>query len=114
MKFPQDCTTNEKKYHFVCRVQREARILYNKFSKWADVGITRSEYDQIPAKIKEAYPYMEKLSKDNWQKFFSKFRQLSNEIAEELCTQRASIEDEFAAQSIDIDLGEVSDAFGKL
>ncbi len=111
MKFPADYTTSEEKYQFICRAKEKARLLYNQFSTWADVGITQSKYEKIPSKIKEAYPYAEKLSKDDWQKFFGKFKVLSNEIAEELCTQRARVEDKYSALPIEVDLGEVSDAF---
>ena len=110
MKFPQDYNTNEQKYRFVCKAKEEARLLYNLFSKWSDKGITQAEYDAIPAKIKQAYSYAEKLSKDDWQKFFSQFRQLQNEIAEELSAQRAKVEDGYSALSIDIDLGEITSA----
>jgi len=114
MEFPQDCETNERKYQFACKAKEEARLLYNLFSKWSDKGITQAEHDAIPAKIKQVYPYAEKLSKDDWQKFFSQFRQIQNEISEELCTQRARNEDDFAALPIDIDLGEITDVFRKL
>ena len=111
MKYPQDYTTNEEKYKFVCKAKEQARELYNKFSKWANAGITQAEYDSLPERIKAAFPLAEKLSKDDWQKFFSRFKQLSNEIAEELSTQRAKVERDCSALPTDIDLGEISDAF---
>lgn len=111
MNYPKECNTTEKKYQFVCKAKENARLLYNLFSKWTDKGITQAEYDVIPAKIKQVYPYIEKLSEGDWQRFFKQFKPFQNEIAEELSTQRARNEEDFAALPMDIDIGEISNAF---
>ena len=108
MKFPADCDTSEKKYQYTCKAQEEARILYNLFSKWSDKGITQQEYDKISPKIKQNYPYKERLEPENWVKFFKQYKNWSNEISMELGTQRAKTERDYASLVIwDIDIGDI-------
>jgi hypothetical protein len=55
--YPEDCDSPRRKAEFLYKAQEELRILHNIFSKWLHEGLTSEEYDELPFKIKEKYPY---------------------------------------------------------
>ena len=108
INFPEGCDTNEKKYQFTCKAQEEARLLYNIFSKWTSKSITQQDYDKIPVKFKQIFPFTAKLTEENWDNFFNQYyKEINIKISEELGYQRAKAEDDFAKLDITVDLGEI-------
>jgi len=109
MDFPDGCNTNEQKYRHTCNKQKRLKVLHNVFAKWHTQGLSEQEYaDQIPAAVATRFPYVTKLSKAQWLKFYRRWRQSLNDTLSELSKSRASVEDEFAdSDTFTVDLKEI-------
>jgi len=115
MNFPENCTTNMQRYQYTCKAQDELKTLHNVFAKWLNDGISRAEYDAIPISITKDYYYKAKLPKEDWDKFYKEWKNRLNNVLEELCTQRARTEDDYAELSVwTIDIGAISKDARKL
>ena len=100
MDYPINCITNMQRYQYTCKAQEELKNLHNFFSKWLNTGITLAEYDKISAKITADFPYKAKLAKEDYDKFYGDWRRRLSNVLDELCTQRAKTEDDYAALNI--------------
>lgn len=67
--YPQECTTPEDKLSWVLSAKEDLKTLRNIFAKWFREGLTQAEYDKLPPKFKNKYPYKEKLSDDEFRSF---------------------------------------------
>ena len=100
MNYPIECDTTIKRYQYTCKAQDELKTLHNVFAKWFNTGITLAEYDKISAKITADFPYKAKLTKEDYDKFYGDWKAKLNNTLEELCTQRAMTEDDYAKLNI--------------
>ena len=100
MNFPENCTTNMQRYQYTCKAQDELKTLHNVFAKWLNDGISRAEYDGIAVSITKDFPFKDKLPKEQWDKFYLDWKLKLNVVLEELCTQRAKTENEYAKLKI--------------
>lgn len=90
MKYPEDCNTARRRTEFLYKAQEELRLLHNVFSKWLHKGLAEGEYNQLPEKIRNKYPYISKLSEADFAKFKKEiFTPKSDKICQEICVQRA-------------------------
>ena len=96
MNYPIECITNIQRYQYTCKAQDELKNLHNVFAKWFNTGISQAEYDKISAKITTDFPYKAKLTKEDYDRFYSDWRRRLNNVLDELCTQRAMAEDDYA------------------
>ncbi len=67
--YPSDCTTPEAHLGYIQRLKELIKRLHNGFNKWKDDGLTQTQYDKFPAKVKQRYPYVFKISKADWDDF---------------------------------------------
>lgn len=87
--FPGDCITPAEQTEYSYRAQELLRLLHNTFGKWFREGLTQTEYDELPGKLKTKYEYTEKLSKKDWDKFQDEdFEPRSTEIMSKLIENR--------------------------
>lgn len=89
MNYPVDCDTPRKRYQFLMRGQELARRLHNRMGRWFDSGLTASQWDKLPNKIKTRYPYKINLSEGEWRDFLNvPFDKISNNIDVQVGIQR--------------------------
>lgn len=69
MQYPIDCVTGGDKMEFLYAAQEKLRKLHNTFSLWAKYGLTQWQYDKLPTKFRDKYPYVAKLSIEDFKKF---------------------------------------------
>ena len=69
MNYPVNCNTPREKISYLYEAQERLQRLHNWIGTWHREGLTQSQYDQIPDKIKALYPVDLKLSKFNWDSF---------------------------------------------
>ena len=92
IKYPDGCNTPRRKTEYLYKAQEELRILHSIFSKWLHEGLSKDEQGQISESIRVKYPYCEKLSKVDWDRFKDEeFTPKSNAICQEICVQRTDL-----------------------
>jgi hypothetical protein len=78
-----------ERIEYCYRSQELLRLLHNVFSKWLHDGLTEVQYDQLPAKVRNKYPYKAKLTAEDWDKFRTEdFEARSNKIGTEIVKQK--------------------------
>lgn len=88
--FPQDCDTPAKRTEYCYRAEELLRRLHNGMGKWYREGLTQTQWDNFPQKIKNRYPYVSQLSQADWDDFTENvFELISARIIEKLLQQRA-------------------------
>jgi len=69
LTYPVDCTTSEDHLGYLQRMKELIKRIHNGFNIWKRDGLTQVQYDKFPAKIKQRYPYVPKISEENWRDF---------------------------------------------
>ena len=96
MEYPENCTTDQQKITYHCRMYGILKILYKAFNYWRYNGITQNQYDKmgtilatmaenqgvtitsqsqgqkIITWIKNKYPFSEQLSDAQYRSFLKK------------------------------------------
>ena len=67
--FPAGCDNPGKRIAWCERAEEKVRIVHNKMGEWYEIGLTLTEYNQFPNKVKNKYPYAPQLSETDWQGF---------------------------------------------
>lgn len=90
LTFPVDCDTPAKRTEYCYRAQELLRLLHNGMGKWHREGLTQTQWDKFPQKIKNRYPYTAQLSKETWRDFVhSVFEPIMSRITGKMLEQRA-------------------------
>lgn len=90
--YPIDADTSAKKTEYAYLAQEQLRVLHNKFVEWKETGLDPLEYATFPPELKQAFPYVEKLTKTDMIRFIKKeFEPRQNTISEGILTQRAAL-----------------------
>lgn len=94
INYPVDCDSPRKKTEWLYRAQELLRLLHNVFSKWLREGLTQVQYDKLPQKVKNRYPYKPQLTLQDWNKFYRKdFRPRNDKICTQMNIQRAQLKE---------------------
>jgi len=67
--YPVDCTTPQDRLGYLQRMKELIKRIHNGFNVWKRDGLTQTQYDKFPAKIKQRYPYVFKISEAEWRDF---------------------------------------------
>jgi len=90
LRFPVDCDTPAKRTEYCYRAQELLRGLHNGMRKWYRDGLTQNQWNKLPQRIKNRYPYTAQLSQADWDDFTEKvFMPISGKIGVNIVTQRA-------------------------
>jgi len=70
MQYPPNCETTPDKLEYLYSRQEALRLYHNEMGaivkKWRDVGITKDDYDLLAKSIRDALPYKEKITPDEF------------------------------------------------
>ena len=89
LTFPQDCDTPAKRIEYCYRAQELLRRLHNGMGKWYREGLTQTQWNKFPQRIKYRYSYQAQLSQLEWDDFTSNvFEPISQRIIEKLLENR--------------------------
>ncbi len=103
LRYPADCDTPRRRTEYAYRAQELLRLLHNTMGKWYREGLTESQWDRFPQKIKNRYPYKARLNQAEWDDFTANvFQPISNRITERLLENRELLKQSTAWQ-IDIE-----------
>ncbi len=92
MQYPVDCITTGEKMEYLYAAQEKLRKLHNVFSLWVKDGLSQQLYDKLPAKVQAIYPYIEKLSVEDFKKFIKEdMEPKSQKIFDELGPMREAM-----------------------
>ena len=100
--YPAWADTKENKWLYCRRMLWKLRELHNVMGSWYKDGITLAKYNQLPAKIRNRYSYVAKLSQADWHDFTNLWETYSIAVWEKLNTIRALAEDD-SNSDVDID-----------
>jgi len=93
--FPADCTTPRRRVEFCYRAMEKLRLIHNGMGKWRTQGLTETQWDKLPAKIKTRYPYKVQLTESEWQNYKRiVHRKLEDSIAPILTANRDLLKQE--------------------
>lgn len=62
LNWPVDCTTPRRRVEFCYCAQEKLRKLHNFMHAWRTSGKTEAQWDNLPTKVKNRYPYSEFLT----------------------------------------------------
>lgn len=94
LTYPGDCITSAQRIEFCFIAQEKLRKLHNAMSQWHDYGLTQVQYNQLPAKIKNRYPYAEFLEPEQRDDFHAVvFKKIERKITEKLLINRQALLD---------------------
>ena len=89
LAYPVDCFEPMERIEYCYRSQELLRLLHNVFSKWLHDGLTEVQHKQLPAKVRDKYPYAAKLAAKDWEKFIAEdFETRSSKIGSEIVRQK--------------------------
>ena len=89
LEFPPDCDTPAKRTEYCYRAQELLRQLHNGMGQWYREGLTFAQWEKLPQRIKDRYPYKTKLSQAEWDEFTSNvFEPINTRIVERLLGNR--------------------------
>ena len=87
--FPANCKTPAQRTEYCYRAQELLRLLHNRMGEWHRDGLTQSQWNQFPQKIKDRYSYMPQLSDADWRDFIlNVFEPIEGRIVEKLLNNR--------------------------
>jgi hypothetical protein len=69
--YPPDCMTCEDRLGYLQRLKELIERVHNGMNKWKRDGLTLTQYNRFPNKIKNRYAYTQYLSQENWEDFNS-------------------------------------------
>ena len=67
--YPVDCITPQDHLGYLQRMKELIKRVHNGFNRWKNDGLTQTQYDKFPSKIKQRYPYVPKISEEDWRDF---------------------------------------------
>jgi len=88
LRFPVDCDSPRRRTEYCYRAQELLRLIHNGMGRWYKVGLTQSQWDKFPQKVKNRYPYKPQLAKDQWDDFTRLFEEFENKIIAPLLANR--------------------------
>ena len=71
MKFPQDCVSIADKAEYLYAAQEKLRLIHNAFARWYKEGLTQQQYNLLPAKVRNKYKYVKKLTFEDFKRFIA-------------------------------------------
>ena len=105
MRFPVDCDTPAQRMEYGYRAQELLRLLHNAMLYWSKVEVTEAQWQKLPQKIKNRYPYKPQLTKGEWNDFDNNvFNPLSLKISGAIGQQRIPL---MQSTKWTIDVGEI-------
>jgi len=100
--FPANCNSPRERTEYCYRAQELLRLVHNGMGKWYREGLTESQWDKFPNRLKNRYPYKAQLTKKDWDEFGDLFYKLSSKITEKLLENRELLK-QSVAWTIDVD-----------
>lgn len=70
--WPTGCDTPRRKLEFCVNAREKLRKLHNRMGYWynsANPDVTVNQWNKLPAKIRNRYPFAPKLTKAQWNDF---------------------------------------------
>lgn len=105
INYPGDCGSPRRKMEYLYRAQELLRKLHNVFVTWRETGLTQAQYDELPNKIRQNYPYVAQIDMATWKKFHDEeFLPRSDEINEDILQYRAALKQ---STQWNIDVGDI-------
>ena len=90
ISYPPNCDSPRKRTEYLYRAQELLRLIHNAFAKWHRTGLTQNQYNKLPNKIKNKYPYKAKLTDSDMKGFYDDvFMPISSKICNQIGIQRA-------------------------
>ena len=69
LSWPADCNTPRRKVEFCHCIIERLRLLHNAFGKWKREGLTETQWNKFPTKVKNRYPYKAQITLEEWRDF---------------------------------------------
>ena len=89
ISYPTDCDSPRRRLEYLYRAQELLRLFHNVFSRWRRTGLTQTQYNKLPAKIKNKYPYKPQLTQGDILSFLADdFEPRSQKICSQINIQR--------------------------
>lgn len=105
ISYPVDCDSPRKKTEWLYRAQELLRLIHNGFSKWYHEGLTQTQYDKFPQKVKLKYPYKTQIVEEVFSQFITDdFMPRSNKICTQINIQRRLLKESIVWT---IDVGDI-------
>ncbi len=107
LSFPVECDSPRKRFEYSQRTLKLLLNLHNSFVAWRDVGIDFDTWNAFPARIKDAWPYKDKITQSEFRNFFREdFETRLHTVFNSIATEKANLEKSNEWDN-DIDLGEI-------
>jgi len=74
---PATMDTALKRWRWACRAVELLRTLHNFMGVWRNTGKTPAQYNNLPLRVRNKFPYAPRLAEDDWQKFVAWHRKVS-------------------------------------
>lgn len=102
--YPANCDTTGKKMAFLERLKKKVILLHNGMGKWHGEGLTEIQYNKLPLKVKNIFPYKPQLSTSDYDKFKNGiYRKLLNVYHDKLGEERNLAREDENTWNPDID-----------
>ena len=89
--YPSECNTPGERLAWLERAKYLTKIIHNAFNIWHRNGLTLTQYNKFPQKVKNNFSYAPKISDSEWNRFNEDFLEpLNSKICNQLGIQRAA------------------------
>lgn len=69
LNFPATCDTPRKRLEFAYAMNAKLRKLHNAMGRWYKDGLTQTQYDKLPAKIRSVIAYTPNITKAQFRDY---------------------------------------------
>jgi len=99
MQFPVDCNLPRERTEFAYSAQEKLRLIHNGMGRWFREGLTPAQWNKLPVKLQNRYPYKAQLSREEWDDFTENvFEPISEKIVSIILTYREQLKNSTAWQ----------------
>ena len=89
--YPINCVTPGDKLEWLTRAKELIKNIHNAFNVWHRNGLTLTQYNKFPQKVRNNFAYAPKISDSEWDRFNQDFLEpLNSKICNQLGIQRAA------------------------
>lgn len=87
--YPINCFTPGDRLEWLIRAKELTKRIHNAFNIWHQSGLTQTQYNKFPQKVRNNFSYTFKISYSEWNRFNQDFLEpLNDKICNQLGIQR--------------------------
>lgn len=104
LSYPSWVDTDEKKLKYLLRVEGIFSKIHNAMGLWFSTGLTLTQWNKFPARVKNRYPYSEFLTKEKYRDFEYDWKFGLDKLQNKIFNQRDIISTSFRTDiAMDVD-----------